>query len=78
MRARVDSFEALDERGVPEAQYDRYMDVFNAYNDSVEVYEVRAEQLRSADAACRGVIEGHNALSDSLNQVLRDAGIEIG
>jgi len=75
LRARVDSFEALGGGNVPAARYDEYLSVFDAYNDSVASWEVRTERLRSAEAACRAVIEEHNALSDSIQAVLEGAGI---
>src|SRR5690606_41310463 len=66
LRARVDSFEALDPRGVPEADYEAYMESFESYNDSVAAREGRVQRLRSAEAAGRTVIEEHNARSDRL------------
>lgn len=70
MRARVDSFEALDRRGVPVAQYDDYMVILETYNDSAGTWEARERQLRLQDASCRGVIDGHNAVRDSLETFL--------
>ena len=78
LKNRVDSFEAMDSRGVPAGRYEEYLEIFDSYNDSVEVWEARERRLRAADASCRATIEQHNALSDSLQQVLRDAGIEAG
>lgn len=78
LRIRVDSFEALDRRGVPAARYDEYLELFESYNDSVQVWEARERRLRAADESCRATIEAHNALSDSLQQVLAQAGIEAG
>jgi len=78
LRSRVDSFEAMDERGVPAGRYEEYLEIFDSYNDSVTVWEARARRLRTADASCRATIEEHNAFSDSLQRVLRDAGIDIG
>lgn len=75
LRSRVDSFEALDARGVPAHRYDDYLETFDSYNDSVEVWEGRERRLRATEESCRATIEHHNALSDSLQQVLRDAGI---
>lgn len=75
LRAQVDSFEALDPRGVPEDQYDAYMESFESYNDSVAAWENRAERLRTAEAACRQTIERHNALSDTLRALLDSAGV---
>lgn len=75
LRAEVDSFEALDPRGVPEARYEEYMVSFERYNDSVAAWEDRAERLRTAEAACRATIEQHNALRDELTGVLQEAGV---
>ena len=75
MRARVDSFESLDPRGVPQERYEEYMESFDSYNDSVAAWEDRAGRLRASEAACRTTIEDHNRLSDSLRAVLDAAGI---
>jgi hypothetical protein len=72
MRARVDSFEALDVRGVAQEQYQMYLGIFEAYNDSVDAWGVHERQLRAADVSCRNVILDHNSLRDSLQQVLAD------
>lgn len=74
MRTRIDSFEALDIRGVAQDQYQSYLEIFNAYNDSVEAWGARERQLRAADTSCRNVIMDHNSLRDSLQQVLADLG----
>ena len=76
LRSRVDSFEALDGRGVPAGRYEEYLEIFDSYNDSVAVWEGRERRLRSAEVSCRSTIEAHNALSDSLQAVLSAAGIE--
>jgi hypothetical protein len=75
MRAQVDSFEALDPRGVPEDRYEAYMESFDSYNDSVAAWEARAGRLRTAEAACRATVERHNALRDTLTAVLDSAGV---
>ncbi len=75
LRARVDSFEALDSRGVPEAEYDAYMESFDSYNDSVAAWEERAQRLRTSEASCRETIERHNALRDELRSVIEEAGL---
>ena len=72
MRARVDSFEALDIRGVAQEQYQSYLEIFNAYNDSVDAWGARERQLRAADTSCRNVILDHNSLRDSLQRVLTE------
>lgn len=74
LRARVDSFEALGNGRVPADRYDEYLTIFDSYNDSVTAWETRSERLRTAEASCRAVIESHNALSDSIQEVLREAG----
>lgn len=76
LRVRVDSFETLDTRGVPAERYEEYLGTFDQYNDSVEVWEGRERRLRTADSACRATIERHNALTDSLQRILSDAGID--
>lgn len=75
LRARVDSFEALDARGVPEEEYDAYMESFESYNDSVAAWDDRAQRLRTAEASCRATIERHNALRDTLRGVMEGAGL---
>ena len=72
MRARVDSFEALDIRGVAQERYQAYLEIFNAYNDSVGAWGARERQLRAADTSCRNVIVDHNSIRDSLQAVLTE------
>ena len=71
VRGQVRGFEALDERGVPEERYDEYLEVFNAYNDSVALWDDRVAQLRADEAACRDIIDRHNLLADSLRKRLQ-------
>ena len=78
LRNRVDSFEAMDGRGVPAERYPEYLEIFDTYNDSVAVWEGRENRLRTAETACRATIEEHNLLSDSLQAVLSEAGIAPG
>jgi hypothetical protein len=78
VRGQVRSLEALDERGVPEERYDEYMRLFNAYNDSVALWDDRVAKLRADEAACRSVIERHNLLADSLRRRLRPGSREEG
>ncbi len=75
LRQEVRRYEGLDVRGVPGDQYDAYLATFDSYNDSVAAWEGRERRLRSAETACRGTIESHNAISDSLQAVLEAAGI---
>jgi hypothetical protein len=74
LRSRVDSFEALGGGRVPGEQYEEYLGVFETYNDSVGVWTIRSERLLDAEAACRQVIEEHNALSDSIQALLTAEG----
>lgn len=75
LKRLVDDYESSDPRGVPAAQYEEYLGVFDQYNDSVEVWDGRERRLRTAEASCRETIQEHNALSDSLQAVLTEAGI---
>ena len=76
LRTRVDSFEALDERGVPQDHYETYLGTFNMYNDTASTWEERERQLRVAEASCRGVILEHNAMSDSLQALILELGVD--
>ena len=66
LRLALQSFEDADQGGVPEAQYPEYMAVFQAYNDSVAVWQTRADAVQAAEADCRRFTEAHNALRDSI------------
>ena len=70
LRSRVDSFEALGDGGVPADRYEEYLGVFDTYNDSVAVWEIRSERLLTAESACRAVIVEHNAIRDSIQGIL--------
>jgi hypothetical protein len=70
LRGQVESFEALGGGRVPGDRYDEYLAVFDSYNDSVAAWDVRSERLVAAEAACRSVIEGHNAISDTIQALL--------
>ncbi|MBT8488652.1 MAG: hypothetical protein HKN72_01490 [Gemmatimonadetes bacterium] len=75
LRAEVGDYETASGQ-VPQSLYDEYLGVFEEYNDSVQVWEGRERRLRSAESSCRATIERHNALSDTLQTVLTEAGIE--
>jgi hypothetical protein len=75
LRGEVDAFEALDERGVPEPEYDAYMRAFEGYNDSVSVWEARADSLRATESVCRMLVERHNELADSFRARLGREGL---
>lgn len=69
LHARVRSFEDPSQGGVPEALYPEYLEVFDRYNDSVAVWDARAGALQASEASCRGLVEKHNALGDSLRRL---------
>lgn len=77
LRVEVGDYETASGQ-VPQTLYEEYLGVFDEYNDSVQVWEGRERRLRSAEASCRATIERHNAISDSLQTVLAEAGIEAG
>lgn len=77
LRTEVNDYETASGQ-VPQTLYEEYLGVFEEYNDSVAVWEGRERRLRTAEASCRATIERHNAISDSLQTVLEDAGIEAG
>jgi hypothetical protein len=74
LRTEVARLEGLGDGRVPAERYDEYLGIFDSYNDSVTVWDVRSERLRDAEAACRAVIEDHNALSDSIQAILSGEG----
>ncbi|MFW6199738.1 MAG: hypothetical protein ACOC8K_04115 [Gemmatimonadota bacterium] len=74
LRNRVDRYEALHPDGVPADSFGVYLEAFDDYNDAVEVWEERAENLRRQREACVDIVEAHNELSDSLRGILRELG----
>lgn len=65
-------------RGVAAEGYEAYMASFNEYNAAVAEWETREESLRAIEARCRELVERHNALTDSLLEMLDENGIELG
>lgn len=76
LRTEVRHFEALDERGVPAARYDEYLETFDRYNDAIPGWEARADSLTAHAEACRELTLHHNELADSLRVRLEAAGRE--
>ena len=77
LRSVVDGYEDPEQGGVPQADYDAYLERFEEYNNSVEEWQHMADSLQAAEARCRSVIERHNRLGDSIQQVqesYRDGG----
>ncbi len=75
LREEMESFEDPTRGGVPQAEYDAYLESFERYNDSVAVWQDRADSLRAKEAACRALVEDHNSLGDSIRrrqEALRD------
>jgi hypothetical protein len=70
LRSRVEGFEDPEQGGVPQEVYPEYMRGFNRYNDSVAVWQDRADSLRAREAECRALAEAHNLLGDSLRRRL--------
>jgi hypothetical protein len=70
LRGRVRGLEAHDPRGVPADSYQVYMEAFAAYNDSARAWQAHVDTLQAQLERCRAVTQSHNALADSLRQVL--------
>ena len=68
LRTRMESFQDPGRGGVPQEQYQEYLESFEVYNDSVEVWQVRADGLRDKESACRALVEAHNILGDSIRR----------
>lgn len=67
LRERVGDLETLEGPGVPAEQYEEYLELFGAYNDSVQVWESLSDGLRAREARCRRLVLEHNALVDALS-----------
>lgn len=70
LRERVRDLERMDPRGVPADSYQTYLRAFDQYNDSVAGWTARADTVRARWGRCRAVTEEHNALADSVRQML--------
>lgn len=69
LRSVTDSYEDPQQGGVPQEEYEEYLEVFDLYNTSVEAWQTRADSLQANDARCRIMIEAHNELGDSIRKV---------
>ncbi len=69
LRSEVDGYEDPARGGVPEEVYSDYLVAFDLYNDSVEVWQDRADSLQAKESRCRELVESHNQLSDSIRNV---------
>jgi len=77
LHAQVRGFEDPAQGGVPGAEYEEYLSDFNRYNDSVAVWQNRADSLRNTEESCRTLAEIHNALQDSLRLRLSEVGSAV-
>jgi hypothetical protein len=66
LRAAVFAYES-EERTVPAEEFDAYLEVFAAYNQSVREWHERASALEARWETCHELAEQHNALVDSLS-----------
>mgnify|MGYP001814538122 CR=1 FL=1 len=69
LRSEMESFESPEQGGVPQEVYGEYLRSFNLYNDSVGVWQDRADTLEAKKDRCTALVEGHNQLSDSIRIV---------
>jgi len=68
LRAEVESYEDPTQGGVPQAEYEAYLESFTLYNDSVEAWQGQADSLQTKETACRALVEAHNTLGDSIRR----------
>lgn len=74
LRERVRQLEELHPDGVPADSFEVYMEVFGRYNEAVPRWQARADSLQSGWERCRRLADEHNAMADSLRNLL----VEIG
>jgi len=66
----VRGYESLHPAGVPADSYSSYLAAFDSYNVAAAGWQARADSLRASWAACKEVIERHNALADSARRMM--------
>lgn len=69
LRSITDGYEDPQQGGVPQEEYEEYMETFDLYNTSVEAWQARADSLQANDAMCRLLIEAHNEMGDSIRRI---------
>ncbi|MGD2124055.1 MAG: hypothetical protein PVJ76_20060 [Gemmatimonadota bacterium] len=69
LRTEMQSFEDPEQGGVPQEIYGEYLESFERYNDSVGVWQDRADSLQARRDRCAALVEAHNQLSDSISMV---------
>ncbi len=75
LRQVVLRYESMDPAGVPGEEYAEYLEAFDAYNESIPVWEARADTVERLNGQCRLMTEGHNELADSLRTQLVEYGL---
>jgi hypothetical protein len=69
LRSVVDGYEDPEKGGVPQDDYQAYLERFEEYNDSVKEWQDRADSLQAHETRCRAIIEAHNRLGDSISSL---------
>lgn len=69
LRSAVEAYEDPERGGVPQADYDAYLESFEIYNSSVERWQNQADTLQAREARCRALVEAHNELGDSIRAI---------
>jgi hypothetical protein len=72
-RARIDSLESLDVRGVPADSYPDYLVAVDSFNAIVPDWEAAADSLRTHRTTCEDVVRLHNLLADSARSLAEKA-----
>ena len=72
LRREMEAFEDPSLGGVPQNEYEEYLEVFEAYNQAIPAWEARADSLKASEDICRTLVERHNVLSDSIRQSRED------
>ena len=75
LRAVVIRYESMDPDGVPGEEYVEYLEAFDAYNETVPEWQIRADSVELLNGRCRLLTEGHNELADSLRTQLVEHGL---
>lgn len=75
MRARIDSLESLDPRGVPREHYDDYLALVDDFHESLPRWEGLARELETLSDECTELAREHNARADSLRRFLVGEGL---
>jgi len=69
LRRVVESFDDPELGGVPQPDYEEYLERFDRYNDLVREWQGQADTLQAREARCRALVEAHNLLADSIQTI---------